>query len=1129
MKESLVINLVVVKKYYKNFCKVFIAMLLFTPIILSGCSSSSSSKASIPTAPTGILLTAGNAQVTLSWNSVPGATSYNIYWSNTPGVTKTNGTEIKGVTSPYTHTGLTNYAAYYYVVTAVNSAGESIESNQVSVIPGTLAPTGVSAIAGDKQVTISWNYISGASSYKIYWSVKPGVTTTNGTEIDGAISPYTQTGLTNGTTFYYIVVAVYSNGISAESNEVSATPGTSVPPAPTGLQFTVSNAQVTLSWNSVPGATSYNIYWSNTPGVTKTNGTEIKGVTSPYTHTGLTNYTAYYYVVTAVNSNGESIESNQVSVIPGTLAPTGVSAIAGDKQVTISWDSMPDAISYSIYWSVKPGVTTTNGTEIDGAISPYTQTGLTNGTTFYYIVVAFYSNGISAESNEVSATPGTSVPTGVTAISGINSVTLSWNSVPGATSYNIYWSTSPGVTKANGAEITGVTSPYTHTGLIEGTNYYYVVTAVYPYGESSESNQVSAMPNGGATKIAGGMFNTIALTVNGTVWTSGDNTYGQLGNDGTVINSNVPVQVTGLNGVTAIAGGLYHAVALKGDGTVWTWGYNTYGQLGNGTVINSNVPVQVYGLKGVTAIAGGLHHTVALKGDGTVWTWGDNTYGQLGNGTVPVAPSVVTAFGGNAQVAISWGIVPGATSYNIYWSTTPGVTIVTGTKIAGVTSPYTHTGLTNGTPYYYIVTAVNGYGESVASSEVSATPAASGTPPSAPSGVKAAPGNAQVAISWGIVPGATSYNIYWSTTPGVTIVTGTKIAGVTSPYTHTGLTNGTPYYYIVTAVNGYGESVASSEVSATPAASGTPPLPPSVVTAFGGNAQVAISWGIVPGATSYNIYWSTTSGVTPASGTKIAGVTNPYIHTGLTNGTPYYYIVTAVNGYGESVASSEVSATPVSVTLANSTVPIQVTGLNSVTAIAAGSNHTVALKGDGTVWTWGDNDDGQLGDGTFTTSTVPVQVTGLNGITAIAAGSNHTVALKGDGTVWAWGDNSNDQLGDGGIEKTSPVPVQVYGLNGVTAIAAGGFHTIALKGDGTVWTWGLNIYGQLGNGTFITNNIPSQVPVFTGVTAIAGGGFHTIALKGDGTVWTWGWNIYGQLGNGTTSITNNIPMISLFQ
>ncbi|ABB32413.1 lipoprotein cytochrome c [Geobacter metallireducens GS-15] len=272
---------------------------------------------------------------------------------------------------------------------------------------------------------------------------------------------------------------------------------------------------------------------------------------------------------------------------------------------------------------------------------------------------------------------------------------------------------------------------------------------------------------------------------------------------------------------------------------------------------------------------------------------------------VPSAPTA-TAAAGSGQVTISWGAVSSATSYNIYWATTTGVTPATGTKIANVNSPYTQTGLTNGTTYFYVVTAVNAVGESAPSGQVSATPSAVATVPAAPVASAAAGAN-QVTITWPAVTGATSYNLYWSTTTGVTPANGTLIAGVTSPYVQTALTNGTTYFYVVTAVNAVGESAPSAQVSATPAAAVTVPAAP-VATATGGANQVTITWPAVTGATSYNLYWSTTTGVTPANGTLIANATSPYVQTGLTASTTYFYVVTAMNAAGTSAPSAQVSA-----------------------------------------------------------------------------------------------------------------------------------------------------------------------------------------------------------------------------
>ncbi len=183
------------------------------------------------------------------------------------------------------------------------------------------------------------------------------------------------------------------------------------------------------------------------------------------------------------------------------------------------------------------------------------------------------------------------------------------------------------------------------------------------------------------------------------------------------------------------------------------------------------------------------------------------------------------------------------------------------------------------------------------------------TVPSAPTGLVATPGTAQVTLTWTAVSGATSYDVYWSTTPGVTKSSGTRIAGATSPYQHAGLSNGTTYYYVVTALNAAGESADSAQASAAPSLN-PPPAAPIEVVATPGNAEVTLTWPTVATATSYNVYWSTVAGVTPSTGTKVPNVASPWLQTGLSNGTTYYYVVTAQNANGESTPSAEVSAKP---------------------------------------------------------------------------------------------------------------------------------------------------------------------------------------------------------------------------
>lgn len=214
-------------------------------------------------------------------------------------------------------------------------------------------------------------------------------------------------------------------------------------------------------------------------------------------------------------------------------------------------------------------------------------------------------------------------------------------------------------------------------------------------------------------------------------------------------------------------------------------------------------------------------------------------------------------------------------------------------------------------------------------------------------------------------------------------------------------------------------------------------------------------------------------------------------------------------------------------TLINHQIPVPIPGMSGVIAVSGGFKHTLALKSDGTVWAWGNNAYGEAGD-TLTNSSgctckkTPQQISGLNNIIAIAAGYTMSIALRSDGTVWSWGRNDYGQLGNGTLIN-SMVPVQVSGLTDIVQIGAG-THAIALRSDGTMWAWGRNQYGQHGDGTLTNHSTPVMLSNVTGVVKIACGHYNTLALKSDGSVWICGYNSNGQVGDGSTSFSVNVAV-----
>jgi alpha-tubulin suppressor-like RCC1 family protein len=198
--------------------------------------------------------------------------------------------------------------------------------------------------------------------------------------------------------------------------------------------------------------------------------------------------------------------------------------------------------------------------------------------------------------------------------------------------------------------------------------------------------------------------------------------------------------------------------------------------------------------------------------------------------------------------------------------------------------------------------------------------------------------------------------------------------------------------------------------------------------------------------------------------------------------------------------------------------PKQVSGLTAnIAQVTAGPYHGLAATRDGLVWAWGFNRYGQLGDGTTEDRATPALVSGLGCVIQVTAAADTSFALKADGTVWSWGSNAQGELGTGGGNGITLTPVQIPGLTGITKIDAGEGYALALRQDGSVWAWGNNIFGQLGDGTYTERHTPVPVAGINSATKIAAGGFTSYVVGTNGTVESWGSNEFGQLGIGSGS------------
>lgn len=352
-------------------------------------------------APADVAATASDEQVTLNWSSVLDATSYKVYQGTSQGIY--DAAPVATVTdTTATVTGLTNGTTYYFTVRSSNEHGDSSASNEVSAKPHInppAAPTGLTATAGNGQVELSWSGVSGAVTYDVYKGTASGsygsipVAT-----VSGATYSYTETDLTNGTTYFFVVKASNAGGYSDNSNEVSATPQVPVPGVPVLLPATAGDSQVSLTWNPVIGSTGYKIFKSTTSGAYESEETTVSGSVYSYDVTGLTNGTTYYFVVKATNPGGDSAASNEVSETPKTVSssPTDVTVTAGDRQAIVSFNIPVEnggspITRYEV--TASPGNITAIGTA-----SPITVTGLSNGTTYTFTVKAENGAGSSAAS-----------------------------------------------------------------------------------------------------------------------------------------------------------------------------------------------------------------------------------------------------------------------------------------------------------------------------------------------------------------------------------------------------------------------------------------------------------------------------------------------------------------------------------------------------------------------------------------------------------------------------------------------------------------------------------------------------------------------------------------------------------
>ncbi len=547
--------------------------------------------------------------------------------------------------------------------------------------------------------------------------------------------------------------------------------------------------------------------------------------------------------------------------------------------------------------------------------------------------------------------------------------------------------------------------------------------------------------------VSAGFEHSCAVASAGTVWCWGRNSSGQLGN-GTTTDSTTPVPGTGLTGVTQVSAGYTSTCARRSDGTVRCWGANFSGQLGNNTTTDSTVPVTVSGLSGTRTVAVGAFGACADDTSGAVRCWGNDSEGQLGRGTS--------------------GTI----------STTP--------VVASITNVANRSGALAGGPdgFCAVDTADTlrcwGDGKSFLFADGDVT--ARTTP---------------TAVATGISSVTVGGDFLTGTLCAVRIDGGLRCWGTTSSF---GDSAGTGNAY--------------SGSAATPVAG--PPLPAGSTVSLSEWFPAGFGCGVASGTvrcwgdnTSGQLGdGTTTSRIAPAPVTGLSGATQ------VSTGAEHACAVLADGsvrcwGRGGTGATGDPDGI-------NRSTPITVPSLGgTAVAVAASASSTCALLSVGTVRCWGAGSSGQLGNGTNTgLQTSPVTVDELTGVTQLTAGVEHFCAVAG-GLVRCWGFGLFGQLGQGATASSS-IPVTATGLSGVTRVAAGFTHTCAQVAGGAVRCWGDNAYGQIGDGTSTLRTAPTAVSGLSGVSSLSSSGYQTCGVVSGG-VRCWGSNQNSQLGDGTSA------------
>lgn len=803
--------------------------------------------------------------------------------------------------------------------------------------PPLTAPDAVRADPYPGRVVVSWGAVPGAARYAVERAPVAGGSWERVSTPDA--TSFVDAGLERQTRFRYRVSAIAAGGESAPSPVVEGAPLGAPTAPPMNVRAEALDARVKLAWDAVAGCDKYRVMRSLVP------GGPYSAVANPaetgWTDSDVQNGTAYHYVVRASNAAGKGPHSTEVRALPMAppAAPGGLSAVAGNARVLLSWTPVAGA---SVY--VVRRAEAAEGPFHDLASTPgatLVDVTVLNGRTYHYQVGASGPGGSSPAGATASAAPVAppAAPAEFRATAEVGRIRLGWSPVPGAEGYHIRRGEFPLEALA---PLATVAQPALDDDTAEpGTPYHYAVSAFNAGGDGPLSDGVHATAKTAPPAAPAGLKGTGAGGRARLEWPETERATGYIlrraSDPAGPFEAVAHLHETSFRDDHAAPGATWHysvtavneggesppsaAVAVvpvapppppaglraaaSGGQVALTWEpapaaeryvvrrapeddgpWSELAAVGGTAYIDATVePGRRYGYRVASANDGGEGEPSA-------------PVSAVALSPAPAAPATLQALPGNARVQLSWEAADGALDYFVRRASAAEGPFVLLATVPG--TRYADESAANGVLYFYAVSAGNPGGESAPTPPVAATPIA---PPGAPGGVTANAGGGQVRLDWDPVPGAEGYVVWRAGDKDGEPAAVAHVRETT--FTDTKVVDGTTYLYSLIAVNSSGDSPASHLVSATPRSA---PPAPAGLTGTTGDGQVSIRWDAADGAAAYRVKRASNREGPYETVGQVE--TTSFSDTGVVNGTTYFYIVRAVSPAGKSPYSARLRATP---------------------------------------------------------------------------------------------------------------------------------------------------------------------------------------------------------------------------